>query len=63
MKLDKIVATRADKTIYRDGDVIVKVFDKDKRKSDVLNEALNQARVEETGLQIPRILDVTCLEE
>lgn len=63
MKLDNVVATRADKTVYRDGNVIIKVFDKSKRKSDVLNEALNQARVEETGLQIPRILDVKCLED
>ena len=28
-------------------------------RSDVLNEALNQARVEETGLNIPKILGVT----
>lgn len=63
MKLDKVIATRADKTVYRDGDLIIKVFDKNKKKSDVLNEALNQARVEETGLQIPRILDVKCLDD
>lgn len=63
MKLDKVIATRPDKTIYRDGDVIIKVFEKDKKKSDVLNEALNQARVEESGVQIPRILDVSCLED
>ena len=52
MKLDKVIATRPDKTIYRDGDIIIKVFDKNKKKSDVLNEALNQARVEESGVQI-----------
>ena len=27
-------------------------------KSDILNEALNQARVEETGLRIPKLLEV-----
>ena len=63
MKLDNVIATRADKTVYRDGDVIIKVFDKDKKKSDVLNEALNQSRVEESGVRIPRILDVSCLED
>lgn len=63
MKLDKVVAERADKKVYKDGDIIIKVFDKSKKKSDVLNEALNQARVEETGLQIPRILDVKCLDD
>lgn len=63
MKLDNVIATRPDKTIYRDGDKIIKVFAKDKSKSDVLNEALNQSRVEETGLQIPRIIDVKCLDD
>ena len=56
MKLDKVMATRADKTIYRDGDKVIKVFDASKKKSDVLNEALNQARVEETSLKIPMTL-------
>ncbi|MDR1939212.1 MAG: phosphotransferase [Clostridiales bacterium] len=59
MNLDTIIAVRAAKTIYRDGDKAVKVFDEDFSKSDVLNEALNQARVEETGLNIPKIIEVT----
>ena len=63
MKFEKIVAERADKTIYRDGDKIIKVFAADKRKSDVLNEALNQARVEEAGVMIPKICDVTRLDD
>ena len=63
MKLDKIMAERPDKTIYRDGDKVIKVFSADKKKSDVLNEALNQARVEESGLKIPKICDVTRLED
>ena len=63
MKLENVMATRADKNIYRDGDKVIKVFDAKKRKSDVLNEALNQARVEESGLMIPKICDVTCLPD
>lgn len=31
-------------------------------KADVLNEALNQARIEETGLHIPRVLAVTMID-
>ncbi len=54
----KIIAKRARKTIYRDGDTVLKVFDEDFSKSDVLNEALNQSRVEETGLEIPKVLEV-----
>lgn len=59
MNLDQIIAVRKNKTIYREGDRVYKVFDKEYSKADVLNEALNQARVEETGLHIPKILEVT----
>ncbi len=62
MKLDRIIAVRTGKTIYRDGDSCVKVFDADYSKADVLNEALNQARVEETGLNIPKIKEVTMID-
>ena len=59
MKLDRVIAVRTNKTIYRDGDRAIKVFNEDYSKADILNEALNQARVEETGLHIPKILEVT----
>ena len=62
MKLDRVIAVRNNKTIYRDGDVCVKVFNSDYSKADVLNEALNQARIEETGLNIPKILEVTMID-
>lgn len=62
MKLDKIIAVRTSKTIYRDGHKAIKVFDKDYSKADILNEALNTARVEETGLPIPKILEVTMID-
>lgn len=55
---DNIIAVRASKIIYRDGDTVLKVFDSNYSKADVLNEALNQARVEESGLNIPRVLEV-----
>lgn len=58
MKLDKVIAVRTSKTVYKDGDCAIKVFDADYKKSDILNEALNQARVEETGLPIPKLLEV-----
>lgn len=62
MKFDEIIATRKDKTVYRNGDRCVKVFNEDFSKADVLNEALNQARIEETGLNIPKILEVTMVD-
>ena len=62
MKLDRVIAVRNNKTIYRDGEKCIKVFNETFSKSDVLNEALNQARIEETGLNIPKVLEVTRVE-
>ncbi len=62
MKLDNIIAVRKHKTVYRDGDKCIKIFDSKYSKADVLNEALNQARVEETGLNIPKILGVDMVD-
>ena len=62
MNLDRVIAVRTNKTVYRDGDKCIKVFDSDYSKADVLNEALNQARIEETGLNIPKVLEVCTIE-
>ena len=62
MKLDRVIAVRNSKTVYRDGDLCIKVFDSDYSKADVLNEALNQARIEETGLNIPKIKEVMTID-
>ncbi len=62
MKLDEVIAVRNGKTVYRDGNRCIKVFDKHFSKADVLNEALNQARIEETGLKVPRVLQVTLVD-
>ena len=62
MNMENIIARRKNKVIYRDGDKCIKVFDADFSKADILNEALNQAMIEETGLNIPKILGVTMVE-
>lgn len=62
MNLGETIAVRNNKTIYRDGDRCLKVFNENYSKADVLNEALNQARIEETGLNIPKILEVTMID-
>ncbi|MBO5384582.1 MAG: phosphotransferase [Ruminococcus sp.] len=59
MNLQNIIAERTNKTIYRDNDIAIKVFENEYKKSDILNEALNQARVEETGINMPRLREVT----
>lgn len=62
MELERVISERVNKTIYRTGDSAIKVFDRNYSKADVLNEALNQARVEETGLNIPKIREVTVID-
>ena len=62
MNLDNVIAVRGKKTIYRDGDKCIKIFNSDCSKADVLNEALNQARIEETGLNIPKLLGITMID-
>ena len=51
------------KTVYKDGDNLVKLFCEGYPKSDILNEAVNQARVEEkTNLNIPKIKGVQMID-
>ena len=63
MRLEQVIAVRPNKTVYLDGDLAIKVFHNDYSKADVLNEALNQARVEETGLPIPMLHEVTKVDD
>lgn len=62
MNLDRVIAVRNTKTVYRDGDKCIKLFDENYDKEDVLHEALNQARIEKTGLAVPSILEVTAID-
>lgn len=58
----RVIAARTSKTIYREDDKVIKVFDEDFSKADILNEALNIARVEETGIPMPRVQGVEMVE-
>ena len=56
----EIIQKTQKKTIYREGKTLVKLFNNEYPKSDVLNEALNTARVEEsTTLNVPAVHEVT----
>lgn len=50
------------KKVYRKGDVLIKQFDETYSKADILNEALNQARVEESSLNIPKFLGMSMVD-
>lgn len=62
MKEEKLIAERIGKRVYRDGERCLKVFGENYTKADVMNEALNLARVESTGLNVPKLLEVTTIE-
>lgn len=57
----EIIARRKDKVIYREGNKVVKLFGEKYSDSDVLNEALNQARIAETGLRVPKLYEVKAM--
>lgn len=59
----QILAERTDKLVYRQGDKVIKKFGPSFSKADLLNEALNQARIEETGLNIPHLTEVGLLDD
>ncbi len=58
----EVIAERKTKTVYRDNDKTIKLFVENYSKSNILNEALNQTRVEETELNVPKLLEVTKIE-
>ena len=63
-KLANEIANRKTKQVFRDKDRVIKLFVKKYSKTDVLNEALNLARVEEsTDLSIPKLKEVTMIDK
>ncbi len=63
MALKNCIAKTKDKAVYLENGVAVKVFDKKFPKAEVLYEALNTARVEDTGLKIPKIYEVSKVDD
>jgi aminoglycoside phosphotransferase (APT) family kinase protein len=61
-KLDTLLADRGSKKIYRDGDKVIKLRDKDFPAPDVLSEAHNLAVVGETSIKVPKLVDVTKID-
>ncbi len=62
MNLDRIIAVRNDKTVYRDGDNCIKVFGNSYSKANILKEALNRAWIEETDLPVPSTREITTVD-
>jgi len=62
MKPDHVFSEKANKKIYRSGDFVMKVFDSVHSKADVLNEALNHVRIEEAGVNVPKLNEVSKID-
>ena len=61
-KLNDIIVERPTKTVYFEDGKTIKLFVENYSKASILNEALNQARVEEgTDLKIPKLREVTTI--
>ena len=54
----EIIVERGTKTVYREGSKIVKQFKAGYPKSAVIKEAFNHALAEESGLNVPALLEV-----
>jgi len=61
--MSNVIAKRHNKDIYEQDGVCYKLFKKGYSKSAILNEALNHARAEESGLPVPKILAVNTIED
>lgn len=55
MNLDRVIAVRTQKTVYKDGEESVKVFGGEYSAADVLSEALCLARAAEAGIRVPEV--------
>ena len=57
-----VITASKDTTVFVEGDRCFKVFESETDKATILSEALNQALVEETGLNIPKLFEVTTVD-
>lgn len=63
LNLENPIVERKTKTVYRDNDKTIKLFVENYSKANILNEALNQARVEEgTDLAVPKLIEVSKID-
>lgn len=62
MNLDRVIAVRTGKIVYRDGEDCVKVFEREYAAADVFREAQNQASAESAGLCVPKLRSVMMLD-
>ena len=62
MDLGIVIAERATKTVYKKDNETIKLFVENYSKPNILNEALNLARVEEVDINIPKLKEVKMID-
>lgn len=62
MQFDRIIALRNDRTIFRNSDRCIKIFNPNYPMTLALKEALNCTIAETAGIPVPRVLDVTRID-
>lgn len=62
MKFDELISSSDTVDVYRCGDKAVKLFKVNRPKTQSLYEALTHARVEDTGLHVPIIHEVSVID-
>ena len=62
MDLGMVIAERDTKTVYKNGNETIKLFVEGYSKPNILNEALNLARVEEVDINIPKLKEVKMID-
>lgn len=65
MNIDKnnIIVETENKVVYTEGTNLIKLFKNNYPKANILNEALNHSRIEETDLLVPKLIEVSKKEE
>lgn len=58
MEFQEEIVKRPTKTVYKDNGRTIKLFVENYSKSAILNEAVNQARAEETNINVPELIEV-----
>jgi len=58
MDFEEIIVSRKNKTVYRNGNTVVKVFEKGHNKGNIFAEAVNTARMEECGVPAAKVISV-----
>lgn len=62
MDLGIVIAERDTKTVYKKDNETIKLFVENYSKPNILNEALNLARVEEVDINIPKLKEVKMID-